>query len=108
MAFPSVRVITRSAMRTASRGLVKALEADSPADADWLPMLPFPGFPLREKTTYAAVLTDGAGALWADIPTLPLYRQQRTLIVAKKMSGVSENPTRWGAGWNMDRWVLSE
>jgi peptide/nickel transport system substrate-binding protein len=39
---------------------------------------------------------------------LPLYRQQRTLITAKKMSGVSNSPTRWGAGWNMDRWVLSK
>jgi peptide/nickel transport system substrate-binding protein len=22
------------------------------------------------------------------------------------MYAVSSNPTRWGAGWNMDRWVL--
>ena len=56
----------------------------------------------------SALLTDGAAALWTDMPTLPLYRQQRTLITAKKMSGVNDNPTRWGAGWNMDRWVLSE
>lgn len=28
----------------------------------WLAMLPFPGLPLREKTTYAAVLTDGIKA----------------------------------------------
>lgn len=52
------------------------------------------------------LLSDGAGVLWADLPTLPLYRQQRTLITSKKMSAVSSNPTRWGAGWNMDRWVL--
>ena len=37
---------------------------------------------------------------------LPLYRQQRTLLTSKKMYAVSSNPTRWGAGWNMDRWVL--
>jgi peptide/nickel transport system substrate-binding protein len=44
--------------------------------------------------------------LWAELPTLPLYRQQRTLITSKKMYAVNSNPTRWGAGWNMDRWVL--
>ncbi|MDT5146200.1 MAG: hypothetical protein QOC58_845, partial [Mycobacterium sp.] len=22
------------------------------------------------------------------------------------MYAVSKNPTRWGAGWNMDRWAL--
>jgi peptide/nickel transport system substrate-binding protein len=53
------------------------------------------------------LVSDGAGVLWADMPTLPLYRQQRTLVTSKKMYAVSSNPTRWGAGWNMDRWVLS-
>lgn len=56
----------------------------------------------------AGLLGDGAGVLWNDMPTLPLYRQQRTLIWSKKMSSVTDNPTRWGAGWNMDRWVLKE
>jgi peptide/nickel transport system substrate-binding protein len=40
------------------------------------------------------------------MPTLPLYRQQRTLIWSKKMFAVEANPTKWGAGWNMDRWRL--
>lgn len=53
----------------------------------------------------ARLLGEGAPVLWADMPTLPLYRQQRTLLTSKKMSAVSSNPTRWGAGWNMDRWV---
>ena len=44
--------------------------------------------------------------LWAGMPTLPLYRQQRTLLASKKMYAVGTNPSRWGAGWNMDRWVL--
>jgi peptide/nickel transport system substrate-binding protein len=52
------------------------------------------------------LLADAAPVLWADMPTLPLYRQQRTLLASKKMYAVSSNPTRWGAGWNMDRWVL--
>lgn len=54
----------------------------------------------------ARLVTDGANALWTDMPTLPLYRQQRTLMTTKKMSAVVPNPTRWGAGWNMDRWSL--
>lgn len=51
------------------------------------------------------LLAEGAPVLWADMPTLPLYRQQRTLLMSKKMYAVSKNPTRWGAGWNMDRWA---
>lgn len=53
------------------------------------------------------LLHDGDVALWEDMPTLPLYRQQRLLLTSTKMSGVTTNPTRWGAGWNMDRWQLS-
>jgi peptide/nickel transport system substrate-binding protein len=54
------------------------------------------------------LLAQAAPILWADMPTLPLYRQQRTLLVSKKMYAVGKNPTRWGAGWNMDRWALVE
>jgi peptide/nickel transport system substrate-binding protein len=54
----------------------------------------------------AGLLGEGGSILWADMPTLPLYRQQRTLLTSTKMYAVSSNPTRWGAGWNMDRWVL--
>ncbi len=56
----------------------------------------------------ARLLGEGSPVLWADMPTLPLYRQQRTLLTSKKMYAVSSNPTRWGAGWNMDRWVLKQ
>ncbi|MDT5256120.1 MAG: peptide/nickel transport system substrate-binding protein [Mycobacterium sp.] len=54
------------------------------------------------------LLAQTAPLLWADMPTLPLYRQQRTLLMSKKMYAVSKNPTRWGAGWNMDRWALMQ
>jgi peptide/nickel transport system substrate-binding protein len=54
----------------------------------------------------ARLLGDAAPLLWEDMPLLPLYRQQRTVISAKKMFGVENNPTKWGAGWNMDRWRL--
>jgi peptide/nickel transport system substrate-binding protein len=52
------------------------------------------------------LLAESAPVLWAGMPTLPLYRQQRTLLASKKMYAVGANPSRWGAGWNMDRWVL--
>ena len=52
------------------------------------------------------LLAESAPVLWADMPTLPLYRQQRTLLASKKMYAVGTYPSRWGAGWNMDRWVL--
>ena len=55
----------------------------------------------------ARLLGEGAPVLWDDMPTLPLYRQQRTLLTSTKMTAVSSNPTRWGAGWNMDRWELT-
>ena len=55
----------------------------------------------------ARLLGDAGPVLWGDMPTLPLYRQQRTLLTSNKMYAVSSNPTRWGAGWNMDRWALS-
>ena len=54
------------------------------------------------------LLAESAPILWGDMPTLPLYRQQRTLLRSKKMYAVSTNPTRWGAGWNMDRWALMQ
>lgn len=54
------------------------------------------------------LLAESAPVLWADMPTLPLYRQQRTLLSSKKTYGVAANPTRWSAGWNMDRWALQQ
>ena len=56
----------------------------------------------------ARLLGTAAPVLWGDMPTLPLYRQQRTLLTSKTMYAVSSNPTRWGAGWNMDRWELRQ
>ncbi|WP_024748307.1 ABC transporter substrate-binding protein [Mycobacterium tuberculosis] len=55
----------------------------------------------------ARLLAEAAPVLWDEMPTLPLYRQQRTLLMSTKMYAVSRNPTRWGAGWNMDRWALA-
>ena len=54
----------------------------------------------------ARLLGDAGPLLWGDMPTLPLYRQQRTVMAAKNMFAVEANPTKWGVAWNMDRWVL--
>ena len=56
----------------------------------------------------ARLIAEGSPVLWGDMPTFPLYRQQRTLLTSAKMTAVSSNPTRWGAGWNMDRWSLGK
>jgi peptide/nickel transport system substrate-binding protein len=56
----------------------------------------------------ARLTGEGSPVLWNDMPTLPLYRQRRTLLTLKKMNAVTPNPTRWGAGWNMDRWALGK
>ncbi|MCX2934624.1 ABC transporter substrate-binding protein [Mycobacterium sp. CVI_P3] len=56
----------------------------------------------------ARLLGDSSPILWGDMPTLPLYRQQRTVMASKKMYAVEGNPTKWGAGWNMDRWVFEK
>lgn len=56
----------------------------------------------------ARLLSDSSPILWGDMPTLPLYRQQRTVLASKKMYAVEGNPTKWGAGWNMDRWVFEK
>ncbi|BBZ23397.1 ABC transporter substrate-binding protein [Mycolicibacter hiberniae] len=61
-----------------------------------------------DPTEMVRLLGESAPVLWADMPTLPLYRQQRTLLSSKKTYGVAANPTRWGAGWNMDRWELKQ
>ncbi len=54
------------------------------------------------------LLAEAAPVLWEEMPTLPLYRQQRMLLTSKKMYAVCRNTTRWGAGWNMDRWALMQ
>ncbi|MGB1225759.1 MAG: ABC transporter substrate-binding protein [Mycobacterium sp.] len=63
---------------------------------------------ISDPKELARLLGEAGPILWADMPTLPLYRQQRTLLTSAMMFGVSSNPTRWGAGWNMDRWKLSQ
>ena len=44
------------------------------------------------------LLTESAPVLWGDMPTLPLYRQQRTLLMSKKMYAVSKQSDPLGRG----------
>lgn len=58
----------------------------------------------------AAVLglaEEGERILWDEMPTLPLFLQPRTIGFAPDMRAAVANPTAAGAGWNMDRWILT-
>ena len=46
----------------------------------------------------ARLLGEGGPILWADMPTLPLYRQQRTLLTSKKMYAVRQQSDSMGRG----------
>ena len=46
----------------------------------------------------ARLIADGAPVLWGDMPTLPLYRQQRTLLMSKKMYRSEQQPDPLGCG----------
>ena len=54
----------------------------------------------------ARLLGEGAPVLWGDMPTLPLYRQQRTLITSTKMSAVSRirRAGAQGGTWTVGLW----
>ncbi|KAA0023475.1 ABC transporter substrate-binding protein [Antrihabitans cavernicola] len=44
--------------------------------------------------------------LWAEMPTIPLFNEPRTTAFADGMEAGIPNPSKSGAGWNMDKWVL--
>ncbi|MBJ8345263.1 ABC transporter substrate-binding protein [Antrihabitans sp. YC2-6] len=44
--------------------------------------------------------------LWSEMPSIPLFDVPRTVAFADGLDAGIANPTRSGAGWNMDRWVL--
>ncbi|RZK95270.1 MAG: peptide-binding protein [Rhodococcus sp. (in: high G+C Gram-positive bacteria)] len=50
--------------------------------------------------------TEAENILWSEVPTVPLFDQPRTVAFANGLQAGTVNPTRSGAGWNMDRWVL--
>ncbi|RZK85658.1 MAG: peptide-binding protein [Rhodococcus sp. (in: high G+C Gram-positive bacteria)] len=56
--------------------------------------------------TQLSLSTEAENILWSDVPTVPLFDQPRTVAFATGLQEGAINPTRSGAGWNMDRWVL--
>ena len=56
--------------------------------------------------TQLSLSTEAENILWSDVPTVPLFDQPRTVAFATGLQAGAINPTRSGAGWNMDRWVL--
>ncbi|EHI47044.1 dipeptide-binding protein [Rhodococcus opacus PD630] len=56
--------------------------------------------------TQLSLSTEAENILWSDMPTVPLFDQPRTVAFATGLQEGAINPTRSGAGWNMDRWVL--
>jgi peptide/nickel transport system substrate-binding protein len=56
--------------------------------------------------TQLALSTEAENILWSEVPTVPLFNQPRTVGFAAGLEAGAVNPTRSGAGWNMDRWVL--
>ena len=60
-----------------------------------------------DNATVLGLVEEGERILWDELPTLPLFLQPRILGFAPNMHAAVGNPTTAGAGWNMDRWILT-
>lgn len=60
-----------------------------------------------DSATIAGLAGEAEGILWDEMPTVPLLLQPRTTGFAAGMQATQANPTTAGAGWNMDRWILT-
>ncbi|MFJ4655634.1 ABC transporter substrate-binding protein [Nocardia sp. NPDC088792] len=58
------------------------------------------------SSTVLNLLTEQENLLWGDMPSIPLFAGPRTIAFGDGMENGIASPTRAGAGWNMDRWVL--
>ncbi|WP_232236232.1 ABC transporter substrate-binding protein [Nocardia sp. BMG51109] len=59
------------------------------------------------STTVLNLDTEAENLLWSEMPSIPLFGTPRTIAFGDGMENGIANPTKAGAGWNMDRWVLS-
>ncbi|MFI5775988.1 ABC transporter substrate-binding protein [Nocardia sp. NPDC051570] len=50
--------------------------------------------------------SEAENLLWNEMPSIPLFATPRTIAFGEGMDNGIANPTKAGAGWNMDRWVL--
>ncbi|HEY9313503.1 ABC transporter substrate-binding protein [Williamsia sp.] len=46
--------------------------------------------------------------LWRDMPVLPLFVEARTALSGDNVNNVVVGMSRTGAGWNIDRWLLTD
>jgi len=60
-----------------------------------------------DNAAVAALAGEAETILWNEMPTVPLFAQPRTTALAPGMHVAVANPTTAGAGWNMDRWILT-
>ncbi|AYF74359.1 peptide-binding protein [Nocardia yunnanensis] len=58
------------------------------------------------SVTVLNLLNEQENLLWSDMPSIPLFAAPRTIGFGDGMENGIASPTRAGAGWNMDRWVL--
>ncbi len=60
-----------------------------------------------DHAAVAGLAGEAETILWNEMPTVPLYAQPRATAFAPGMHTAVANPTTAGAGWNMDRWILT-
>ncbi|MEV6768924.1 ABC transporter substrate-binding protein [Nocardia sp. NPDC051030] len=60
----------------------------------------------ENSTTVLNLLTEQENLLWSEMPSIPLFAGPRTIAFGDGMENGIASPTKAGAGWNMDRWVL--
>ncbi|GAB4585189.1 ABC transporter substrate-binding protein [Nocardia sp. IFM 10818] len=60
----------------------------------------------QDSATVLNLLTEQENLLWSEMPSIPLFATPRTIAFGDGMENGIASPTRAGAGWNMDRWVL--
>ncbi|QLY29134.1 peptide-binding protein [Nocardia huaxiensis] len=58
------------------------------------------------SATVLNLLTEQENLLWSEMPSIPLFATPRTIGFGDGMRNGIASPTKAGAGWNMDRWVL--
>ncbi|MFF2551058.1 ABC transporter substrate-binding protein [Nocardia sp. NPDC058058] len=58
------------------------------------------------STTVLNLLNEQENLLWSEMPSIPLFASPRTIAFGDGLKDGIASPTRAGAGWNMDRWVL--
>jgi peptide/nickel transport system substrate-binding protein len=59
-----------------------------------------------DSSTVLGLDIEAENLLWNEMPSIPLFSTPRTVAFGAGLGNGIVNPTKAGAGWNMDRWVL--